>query len=211
VQGITSFCGQIQRDPITGQIVTLSRGNANLGQLETEGVDLNLGYRLPRTAFGQFGLRSDTTYVDTYKTRTTGDFFNYAGEYGLNRVKSNASLDWNMGNWSATWTARYYSGVKTHCWSNTATLVAECSNPNELVSWGTGYNRQGALVYNDLSIGYAFPWKGKLIAGANNVLNKKPQIVYDANSGFGGSSSSSSVNPDMPIDRFFYVRYNQAF
>jgi iron complex outermembrane recepter protein len=211
VQGITSFCGQIQRDPITGQIVTLSRGNANLGQLETEGVDLNLGYRLPRTAFGQFGLRSDTTYVDTYKTRTTGDFFNYAGEYGLNRVKSNASLDWSMGNWSATWTARYYSGVKTHCWSNTATLVAECSNPNESVSWGTGYNRQGALVYNDLSVGYAFPWKGKLIVGANNVLNKKPQIVYDANSGYGGPSSSSSVNPDMPIDRFFYVRYNQAF
>jgi len=211
VSGVTGFCDAIKRDPITGQIVNLSRGNANLGQLETEGLDLNLSYRLPRTSFGQFGVRSDTSYVDTFRTRTTGDWTNIAGEYYYNRVKSNVSLDWNLGNWSATWTARYYSGTKTHCWSNTATLVAECSNPQDVVSWGTGYNKFGSLTYNDVSIGYALPWKGKLMIGANNVFDKKPQVVYDTASAFGGNSSGSSVNPDMPVDRFIYVRYNQAF
>ena len=116
-----------------------------------------------------------------------------------------------MGNWSATWTARYYSGTKTRCWSNTAALVAECSNPQASVSWGTGYNKAGSLTYNDVSVGYALPWKGKLMIGANNIFDKKPQIIYNTASNFGGNSSGSAVNPDMPVDRFIYVRYNQAF
>ena len=39
----------------------------------------------------------------------------------------------------------------------------------------------------------------------------KPIVVYDAGSAYGGNSSSSSVDPERPIDRFFYVRYNQQF
>jgi iron complex outermembrane receptor protein len=67
------------------------------------------------------------------------------------------------------------------------------------------------MVYSDLSVGYAFPWKGKLLVGANNVFNRKPIVVYDAASALGGNSSSSAVDPERPIDRFFYVRYNQQF
>jgi iron complex outermembrane receptor protein len=124
-------------------------------------------------------------------------------------VKSNLALDWNLGNWSATLASRYYSGVKVHCWSAPANV--ECSNPNDTASWGTGYSKLGAMVYSDLSVGYALPWKGKLLVGANNVFNRKPIVVYDAASSLGGNSSSSAVDPERPIDRFFYVRYNQQF
>lgn len=206
------FCTTITRDA-TGQITGLSRGNTNLGEMETEGMDLSIGYRMPRTAYGQFGVRSETTYVDSFRTRTTAanPWTEYAGEYYYNRVKSNLSVDWNMGNWSATWAARYYSGTKVRCWSNTATSVVECDNPAAMQSWGRGNSKHGSTTYNDLSVGYAFPWKGKLLVGANNVFNKEPRIVYNTASNFGGNASSSSVNPDLPIDRFFYVRYNQAF
>jgi len=37
------------------------------------------------------------------------------------------------------------------------------------------------------------------------VFDKAPRISYN------GASSSSSVDADKPIDRFVYVRYNQAF
>jgi iron complex outermembrane receptor protein len=210
VSGVQSFCDKIKRDS-TGQISSLSRGNANLGELGTKGFDLAIGYRLPRTAFGQFNVRSESTYVDSYriKSSATSDFVNYAGEFGINRVKSNLTLDWTMANWSATLTSRYYSGVKVHCWS--AAANQECSNPNDAASWGTGYTKLGAMVYSDLSIGYTLPWKGKLLVGANNVFNRKPIVVYDAGSAYGGNSSSSSVDPERPIDRFFYVRYNQSF
>jgi iron complex outermembrane receptor protein len=211
--GVQSFCDKMKRDPITGQIVSLSRGNANLGELRTKGFDLTLGYRLPRTAFGQFNVRSESTYVNSFsiKSTSTSDWFDYAGEYGNNRVKSNLGIDWSMGNWSATLGTRYYSPVKTRCWSNTSTSVVECSNPAEKVSWGTGFNREAAEIYNDLSVAYATPWKGKIMVGANNVFDKKPKVIYNAASGFGGASSSSAVNPVYPIDRFFYVRYNQSF
>ncbi|MGB9109300.1 MAG: TonB-dependent receptor, partial [Telluria sp.] len=143
------------------------------------------------------------------KSTATSDFINYAGEFGINRVKSNLALDWSLGNWSATLASRYYSGVKVHCWS--APANQECSNATDTASWGTGYSKLGAMVYSDLSVGYAFPWKGKLLVGANNVFNRKPIVVYDAASSLGGNSSSSAVDPERPIDRFFYVRYNQQF
>ncbi len=211
IDNVQAFCDRIRRDPATGQIASLSRGTLNLGELATEGIDLSLAYRLPRTGLGQFNIRTETTYVDKYDTRSTVTAapLRYAGEYGYNRVKSNLALDWSLGNWSATLASRYYSKIKVHCWS--APLNQECSNPNDKTSWGSGYNRLGAMVYSDLSIGYALPWKARLLAGANNVFNRKPTIVYDAGSALGGASSSSAVDPERPIDRFFYVRYHQSF
>ncbi len=209
VYGVQAFCDKIKRDPTTGAISNLSRGNANLGETLTKGLDIGLSYKFPVSAFGQFNVRTDTTYVDVFRTKSTAtsDWVDYAGEFGVNRVKSNITVDWTMGKWSATLGTRYYSGVKTQCWDSTT----ECSNPGESASWGTDVDHKAALIYNDLSVGYNTPWKGKILIGANNFLNKKPRIVYDASSSLGGNSSSSSVDPDMPIDRFFYVRYNQSF
>jgi iron complex outermembrane recepter protein len=212
VAGVQAFCDRIKRDPATGMIASLSRGNANLGELQTKGVDLVLAWRFPRTAFGQFNLRSESTYVDTFRIKSTpaSNWDNNAGEFSYNRVKSNLALDWNLGSWSATLASRYYSGVKVHCWS--AANNEECSNPNDPASWGTGYTKLGAMVYSDLALGYALPWKGKLLVGANNVFDRKPRIVYDANTSFvNGTSASSAVDPQLPIDRLFYVRYSQSF
>jgi iron complex outermembrane receptor protein len=66
---------------------------------------------------------------------------------------------------------------------------------------------QGALFYHDLNVSYKTSWNGKLMAGINNIFDKQPRIVYQA----GAQSSSSSVDPDQSLGRFFYVRYNQSF
>jgi iron complex outermembrane receptor protein len=211
IDGVQSFCDAIKRDPITGQINSLSRGNANLGALETEGYDLSLSYRMPRTRYGLFGFRSETTYVDSWRSKSsnTANFIEYAGEYDLFKWKSNVALDWSMGNWSVTLGNRFYGSQKTRCW--TVNPVVECSNPTGLATWGTGYNKAKEIWYSDLSIGYALPWNAKLLVGANNVFNRGPIINYSASSNFGGNNSSGSTNPELPLDRFFYVRYNQSF
>ncbi|MCS0592014.1 TonB-dependent receptor plug domain-containing protein [Massilia norwichensis] len=203
VKGIQSFCDAIKRDPATGQIIALAHGNANLGAIETEGLDLSLGYRLPRTAYGQFSVRSDTSYVSKFREQADvgAEWEDYAGQYYYHRVKSNLSLDWTMGNWAATWTAHYFSPVKDRCYTKTDT----CSDPNGIATWGTGYNKLGAMVYHDVSASYKFPWKGQLLVGANNFFDKKPRFTIS------GKASSSYVDADLPIDRFIYVRYNQAF
>jgi iron complex outermembrane receptor protein len=203
IEGIPSFCSSIQRNA-DGSITNLARGNANLGKLETDGADLTLGYRFPMTKYGRFALRSDTSYTHSYKVKASADsdWADYAGDYYYNKIKSNVSLDWTMGNWNATWTARYYSPVRDECWSDTV----ECSNPNGYTeSFGTGYNKLGAETYHDINVGYKTSWKGQIMVGINNAFDKKPRITY------AGAASSSSVDADMPIDRFFYVRYNQAF
>jgi iron complex outermembrane receptor protein len=209
VQNVASFCGKFKRDPITGMIIALDRGNANLGAMRTRGADLSLAYRFPRTSFGVFGVRSDSTWVREWasKSTDTASFVNYVGEYGLPKWKSNLNIDWSFGNWSATLGTRFYMDAKSQCWDTNV----ECSNPGEPASWGTDVDHKGNDFYSDLSIAYAFPWKGKLMVGANNVFNKKPVVNYNTASGLGGDSSSSSVDPERPIDRFFYVRYNQSF
>ncbi|MFC5458309.1 TonB-dependent receptor plug domain-containing protein [Massilia niabensis] len=204
VRGLPSFCGALKRDPASGQIISLNRGNANKGALETEGLDLSLGYRLPRTAYGAFNIRSETSYVDSLRDQaeTGAEWVNYEGEYFYNRVKSNLSLDWSLGNWSSTVTARYYSPVKDHCYKVNAT---ECNSIGGTASWGTNYNKLGSVTYTDLSVGYKTAWKGQILVGVNNIFAKEPRMTVD------GAASSSLVDADFPLDRFFYVRYNQSF
>jgi iron complex outermembrane receptor protein len=205
VQGVPSFCTSIVRNA-AGEITDLAHGNANLGSLKTDGADLSLAYRFPTSQYGRFGLRSETSYTRQFSVKASADseWENYTGEYYNNKFKSVNTLDWSLGNWGATWTVRYYSPTKDQCWDS----ETECSNPNGYTqSWGDGYNKIGAMVYHDMNVNYKTSWKGQIMFGINNVFEKKPRIVYATS----GITSSSSVDAQMPIDRFFYVRYNQSF
>jgi iron complex outermembrane receptor protein len=207
VFSVQEFCNNFSRNPL-GIITQLDRGNKNMGTMSTKGLDLEVNYRLPRTAIGAFGIRTQTTYLDEYKLQSTNDAekLEYAGDYPYYRVKSNITLDWALGNFSATFGTRYYSPVKANCWDADPDAPIECSNPTgETNSFGTGYDKKGSQVYSDLSFGYATPWKGKFMVGVNNVFGRKPRTNYDTN------ASATAVDPDVPLDRFFWVRYNQSF
>jgi iron complex outermembrane receptor protein len=205
VSGVPSFCTSIQRTA-DGQILNLSHGNANLGSLKTDGADMSLGYTFPMTQYGRFSLNSVTTYTHSFsvKSAADADWENYVGEYYYNKFKSVNSLNWTMGNWAATWTARFYSRVKDECWDTDV----ECNTPNGYTqSYGEGYNLLGSETFHDLNVSYKTSWKGQIMVGVNNALNKKPRITYAA----AGVTSAASVDAEMPLDRFFYVRYNQSF
>jgi iron complex outermembrane receptor protein len=208
IENNPAFCTSIQRNA-AGEITNLAHGNANQGGLKTDGIDLSLAYRFPATQYGRFSLKSDTSYTHSFSVKDSAEaeWQNYTGEYYYNKFKSVTSLDWSKGNWGATWTVRYYSPTKDQCWDTED--PAECSNPTGYTeSWGTGYNKLGSVVYHDLNVNYKTSWKGQVMVGINNAFDKKPRIVYAVN---GTSSSASSVDPNMALDRFFYVRYNQSF
>jgi iron complex outermembrane receptor protein len=215
VSGVSSFCDDFKRDA-TGQITSLNRGNANLGQVKTSGYDFSVHYRFPSTSWGNFNARLDGTYVSSYevKSTATSDWVDYAGfydGYAYYKLRTNLAVDWTLGPWSVTWTARYFDKTKSWCWSDTEM----CTNPDaETDVMGVGYNQIGSQTFHDIAVGYKTPWKGgQVLAGINNVFAKGPTLDI-SNSyaiGSGGPSSSSSVNPNLPIDRFFWVRYNQGF
>jgi iron complex outermembrane recepter protein len=205
-QGLTEFCSSIRRDA-TGAVNQLSRGNANLGQIKTEGVDLELRYRLPRYSWGQVNLRSETTYLDEYSTKSsaTANWIDFSGEYDFHRWKSNFTADWSLGNWSATWGMRYLSPVLDQCLN--IPRGWECNEPQTRRAGASsaGANRLPSLTYHDISAGYKFAWNGALRVGVNNVFNKAPRFTLL------GASSATTIDADLPIDRFFYVRYTQNF
>jgi len=207
VEGLADFCSSIRRDPVTGAINQLSRGNANLGQIKTEGVDVELRYRLPRFAWGQVSLKSETTYLDEYSTKSSAAarWIDFSGEYDLHRWKSNFTADWSLGNWGATWGMRYVSPVLDQCLNIPKRW--ECNAPTTFRPGASsaGANRLPSLTYHDINASYKFAWNGRIMVGVNNVFDKKPRFTLL------GASSATTVDADLPLDRFFYVRYNQSF
>jgi iron complex outermembrane receptor protein len=212
LRGISTACGQFTRDA-NGQVSGLSYALQNRGRLENEGYDFNVAYRLPKFSFGEFRLSLDTNYVSKYNQMLGGDTpTSYdVGQYSTWRVRSNANLDWNYGNFGATWGIRYYSGLKEDC-AFDFDGGSECNLPN-YVTPGVGLTpkRQvGAIAFNDLSVRWTAPWNGTISIGANNVFNRKGPFFYTASSNVIGNSGFV-YNPSYDYGRFFYVRYNQKF
>ncbi|MBN8922832.1 MAG: TonB-dependent receptor [Rhodanobacter sp. 68-29] len=201
----TTFCSQFGRDPGTGQVVGLNRGNINTGMLSTEGWDFGAHYRLPEFGYGKFGVNFDANYLSAYNTQSSSDadVVGYAGTWSLPRWRINAGVDWSMGDFGASWGLRYYGAFRDQCWE----ADVECNQPNyEGKNWGTGANRKGAIVFHDVQFRYDTPWNANVQVGVNNVFNKKRPITYTVT-----NSSASYYDPALDIDRYFYVRYIQKF
>src|SRR5690606_8238984 len=68
--GAQAFCDLIVRDtapgPNQGVITDMLLVPQNVASLEVEGWDFNVRYRLPETAYGQFGLNFDSSYISKW-------------------------------------------------------------------------------------------------------------------------------------------------
>lgn len=164
LNSLASYCADYGRDAVTGQVTTLSRGNVNLGRLETEGYNFGVRYRMPETAYGKFAVNLDTNYLATYKSQAEAgaEWANAAGYWNFPRVRATLGLDWSLGSLSANWNLRYYGGFRDYCWDAAAGI--ECNNPNYQTpnpGWGggTGSNKgldllPGRLCYLAGSVGW---------------------------------------------------------
>ncbi|RDS81566.1 TonB-dependent receptor [Dyella monticola] len=213
VQTIQSFCNAFTRDS-TGTITSLTETLYNLGSVTTSGYDLGIHYRLPETSFGRFRITSDSTYLTTYQISSgpgsapqdLAGFMN--GNQGLYRIRSNFQVDWDYKQYGASWTVRYYSGLKDSCYSVDPAI--ECSRPDYINPWigAYGISQKGAVAFNDAQVRYTFPWQGVISLGVNNVFNKKGPFYYNVVS-YG--SGSPPYDPNFDVDRFFYLQYSQKF
>lgn len=124
------LCEFVERNP-DGAIRVVRNVAANLNQLEVEGVDINVDWRLPFEAlqdYGTFHLKVDGAYTTKYISTTIGldedgnpvkvsaalVGLNF-GAGGLPRWKVNASLDWERGPWRASWATRYIHRMYAPC------------------------------------------------------------------------------------------------
>ncbi|AWH18823.1 TonB-dependent receptor [Stenotrophomonas sp. ZAC14D2_NAIMI4_7] len=207
--GVDSFCNYT-RDAASGQVVALSRGNANLGVLETEGYNFGANYRLPEMSIGQFSVHLDANYLSAYRSKSdsTADWDNYAGYWNFPRVRGTLGVNWAKGDLSAQWNLRYYGGYRDFCFDGSA---EECNDPTYLTpngGWGggEGANKKGSISYQDVSVSWAAPWNGTVTVGARNIWNKTPPQSYSQT-----NNSSGSIDPMLDFDRYVFMQYTQRF
>ncbi|SDW66432.1 TonB-dependent receptor domain-containing protein [Lysobacter enzymogenes] len=222
ISGDASRCAGFTRgavdplNPLTGFVNSLTFSTINAGYREAEGYDLEVNYRLP-TSIGNFALNWQTTYTakdeiktDTSKTGLPQQLVGYAmspGFTGTFRIRSNASLSWEKGPFSATWGARYYSSQKETCLS-LALFPSECDNPTfraENSAQTRPINKLGSNTFHDLEFRVATPWNATVAVGANNVFDHVGPTLYSQ------PSANVSYQGQFDIGRFVYMKYQQRF
>ena len=156
-----------------GTLNYIVTGNANLGIVETNGVDVSLDYRFPNTPYGQFGLGLQGTYVDEYDFQSTikGPFTDKVGDFQgdgvIARWKHNLTGSWSLGAARAALTNRFTTGYNDYD-RDTHSRVASYS------VW-------------DLSAGYTFNKVLDVDAGMKNVFDRNPPFsnqAYNFQSGY---------------------------
>ena len=206
IAGIESRCNNFSRDPVLGIVTDLTYGTRNAGYTETEGFDLDVGYRMD-TDYGRFGLNWQSKYVSKYEQKQTNDLdvvpSQYNGFGSSFRVRSNANLSWTQGDFSASWGMRYFSGTKDNCYRDRCNIpVYQAPDTDGKV---VSYNRVGGSTFHDVQFGWKAPWNAKVSVGANNVFGHYGPIMHSQ------PNSNFSYYGGYDIGRFMYLKYQQNF
>ena len=216
VLGITSSCSGFTRDLVgnigtaPGEIYDATVTLVNGGYQETAGYDFNVRYRLPETSIGQFTVDWKTSYIDYWEYKRDNEAVTpveQKNSWSVDgnayfRTRSNLSVDWSLGDFGATWSTRYYSGLKEAC-----AYAGECSDPDFTSPYTLQQptNETGANTFHDVQFRYNTPWNATVAAGANNVFDHQGTYLYTSpNSDFG-------MYGGFDISRFYYLKYTQRF
>jgi iron complex outermembrane recepter protein len=195
------YCGGITRAG-TGAISQFNNFLTNIGVIKTDGWDVDLFWRLPETAVGNFNITWRNTWVGNYEAfgangarqpRTVGREVN---DSAIPDWTSTVVFDWQKGPWAAGWTVRHISELTEACPS----ALLPCSNPPRS-------NTLPATTYHDAQV----TWRGDLLrgleltAGVNNLFGKDPPICLTCS--LNGYDASTY---DL-MGQFFYMRANLRF
>jgi outer membrane receptor protein involved in Fe transport len=208
-----SFCDLVSRNHATGDLNFVQTRQFNSATFHSDGIDFGATYK-KETAWGVFGAKVDTTYVQ-HEKNNGNEFIGWYNGTPNWKWRTVATLDWTRGDWDASWTARYTSAMEENFGCGVASTNSQfaypvCNHPNDLshakIAPGVlGYNRIGAVTYHDVQLGWKAPWKAHIAIGARNVFGKDPPIT--ANS----FASSFDASYDLPGGPFYYFQYRQDF
>ncbi|OHE85175.1 MAG: TonB-dependent receptor [Lysobacterales bacterium RIFOXYA1_FULL_69_10] len=208
-EGDEAYCSLFTRRASDSQIDSMLLVPQNLSTIETEGWDMNVKYRLPETAYGNFSINLDASYLSKWESRFTPESepSNAVGRYFDRdpnwRLRANAALDWTLGDFGFTWISRYHSRLVEDCPFPGAGV---CSDDDRRDADGPApRNTLGATTYHDVQARYELPWNGTVKLGVNNVFKKDPPITFQA------FANSFDPQYDIPNSRYMYMEYQQRF
>jgi outer membrane receptor protein involved in Fe transport len=226
--GATQYCPLITRFPTgsanPGQIAQIVEPTGNLGRTDVAGVDFSGRYALPEFSFGKFVVGLDATYMSRYDQQTApgtsaNTVFHDAGHFMpfgssqastcpsgggvclFPRWRGNGFVNWNLGDWSASWRMRYIGAFR-----NGSKSPSQDTNPVQNLP-GVEF-KYGATIYNDVSVGYNFePLNTRIDLGVNNLFDKQPPFLY-ANNTLNANTDPSDFDLQ---GRYYWARVTVSF
>ncbi|MYM88239.1 TonB-dependent receptor [Rugamonas sp. FT82W] len=187
-----------------GTINYIKNTTMNLGGQKAAGVDVSASYAFPHTAYGDFKVAIDGTYLTQFDNQLDNGspYVSNIGQFGLAsngttsslpiitfRWKHTLKLNWAAGNWNTQLTQNYNSKytdqnlVAQQYWRNI--------NSYKVWNWTTTYNG-----FKNIQV----------TAGITNLFNVNPPVTNSSLYSFGYLSSAAS-----PIGRAYNVRATYTF
>jgi iron complex outermembrane receptor protein len=167
----------------------------NLGDTNTNGLDIGTNYKWRTSGFGNYSFVTNSTYVHKYEYQNfSGDVMHssvgqFSGTGPIFRWQSTASLNWTAGKFAAGVTGHYKSGYED---------FYDGSNPQNHVSSYTTFDTYGSWnVLKTLN----------LTAGVRNLFDRDPPLSYQT------KTFQAGYDPRYtdPTGRTFYVRGTYNF
>ena len=210
----SDFCRAIQRNPATGAIsvpYSLDVLQANIGALETSGIDLQVRYGwdvdwggLGGADGSRFDVSTAWTYTDEFtvtpmqaqpqnKNRCVGAYGSTCGE-PIPEYKGVTRLTWTTGALGVSLRHRFIDSVTTD-----RIVLPRTSGGTPPAASTLTNSTFDAKNYLDLSLTYDLGDTAELYAGANNILDTDPPIV----AGFGGYGNTFPATYDYAGVTFF--------
>lgn len=158
-------CASITRTP-AGLISRINAQLQNIGSIRTRGIDVTANFRTQKTSAGSFGLTLNGNflmkYSETFPAAVGFTTTNYLGvtrgfpDQSYPRFKGNGTLDWALGDFTASFTGRYIDAVRE-----------------------ADGKKLNSTFYGDVQFGYAFFDKRMMLTvGVNNVFDRDPPACF---------------------------------
>ena len=177
------YCGNITRDPTTGEITSIVSGSLNISKLEASGIDLDIGYNFELFE-GDVRTNMVVTHLLSRKEypfqEEPGTYTENAGTSGEAEWQANFTANYSMENWGVYWRTRFIDGVSLY----TEQELAKNPNPSNNMSYGKYF-------ITDTSVSYEFDSGVKLKFGIDNLFDR--DLPYGTTGTGAGSASYDNV------------------
>jgi outer membrane receptor protein involved in Fe transport len=147
----------------------------------------------------RYDINPDTTDTSSVVIHNAGI---YTYSYGnFPRWRALGTLNWSLGNWSASWRLRYVGRTQVGSADLDQGLSADSDVP--------GVERKiGAYVYHNVQVAYRVePWHTRFELGVDNLADKQPPLFF--------SNNVNNANTDVAtydlLGRYYWVRATVSF
>lgn len=185
----------VERDA-NGNVVTITRGPANEGDLTTYGVDVNLRAQFDFGGAGRLGSNLQVGYVDHWEIESELDDDipspDTVGTRGAPQIRANLQNVYSWSDFRFAWNIHFTDSTSENVVLNEEGTLR--SEEGHIPSW----------VKHDLSATYFTPWNSEITAGVRNVLDRDPpqSSFFDRSYAFSYSDGWGRIP---------YLRFTQSF